>query len=447
MEIEIVKSDKQKSLKISFVKDGDRDVIFLPESRKLTIKLEDDSEESYRLAGGKAMKILEKEEFETVYVKNSEFLSQILEGMLLGSYRFNKYKSKKKDFSVKRIFVEDGDEVENIVHRAKIIASATNFVKDIVNGMPNEMTPLAVVEIAKKLADENNFEIDVLDVNRLTEEKMNALLAVARASSNDPAVVKLAYRPKNAKNKVLLIGKGLTYDSGGLSLKPADSMYTMKSDKSGASAVLGIMKAVSELNIDVEVVGFLGLTENMIGGNAYKPDDVLVARNGVTIEVKNTDAEGRLVLADVLSYAQDIEKDFDYIIDLATLTGAAMIAVGEFTTLAMGHNKKLKKQMLKAGEQSGELMATLPFNRYLEELIDSKIADVANAGATRYGGSLTAGLFLNRFIKEENREKWLHLDIAGPAYVEKDWGYNQYGASGAGVRVLTTFIENLKKGE
>ncbi|MCI0500316.1 MAG: leucyl aminopeptidase, partial [Epsilonproteobacteria bacterium] len=234
------------------------------------------------------------------------------------------------------------------------------------------------------------------------------------------------------------------------SLKPADSMYTMKSDKSGASAVLGILKAISELNINVEVVGFLGLTENMIGGNAYKPDDILVARNGVTIEVKNTDAEGRLVLADVLSYAQDNEKDFDYIVDLATLTGAAIVAVGEFTTLVMGHDKKLKKQMLKAGERSGELMATLPFNRYLEELIESKIADIANAGATRYGGSLTAGLFLNRFIKEENKDKWLHLDIAGPAYVEKDWGYNQYGASGAGVRVLVDFIQNLdnkEKGE
>ena len=312
------------------------------------------------------------------------------------------------------------------------------------------MTPFAVAEIGKKLAEANNLEIDILTGNRLVEENMNALLAVARASSNSPAVVKIAHRPKNAKHKILLIGKGLTYDSGGLSLKPADSMYTMKSDKSGASAVLGILKAISELNINVEVVGFLGLTENMIGGNAYKPDDILVARNGVTIEVKNTDAEGRLVLADVLSYAQDNEKDFDYIVDLATLTGAAIVAVGEFTTLVMGHDKKLKKQMLKAGERSGELMATLPFNRYLEELIESKIADIANAGATRYGGSLTAGLFLNRFIKEENKDKWLHLDIAGPAYVEKDWGYNQYGASGAGVRVLVDFIQNLdnkEKGE
>ncbi len=452
MEIEIVKSDKQKSLKLSIVKqkDGERDVVFLPESRKLTLRLDEDSEDGYRLAGGKAMKILEKEDFETVYIKNSDNLAYILEGILLGSYRFTKYKSKQKEFPVKRIFVEDGEGVDEVVRKTQIIASATNYVKNIVNSMPNEMTPFAVAEIGKKLAEANNLEIDILTGNRLVEENMNALLAVARASSNSPAVVKIAHRPKNAKHKILLIGKGLTYDSGGLSLKPADSMYTMKSDKSGASAVLGILKAISELNINVEVVGFLGLTENMIGGNAYKPDDILVARNGVTIEVKNTDAEGRLVLADVLSYAQDNEKDFDYIVDLATLTGAAIVAVGEFTTLVMGHDKKLKKQMLKAGERSGELMATLPFNRYLEELIESKIADIANAGATRYGGSLTAGLFLNRFIKEENKDKWLHLDIAGPAYVEKDWGYNQYGASGAGVRVLVDFIQNLdnkEKGE
>jgi leucyl aminopeptidase len=311
--------------------------------------------------------------------------------------------------------------------------------------MPNEMTPQNVSKVAEELAKANNLEFSALQVKDMERERMEAFLAVGRASSNPPTLVKLAYRPANSKKRVLLIGKGLTYDSGGLSLKPATAMTTMKSDKSGASAVIGIMKAISELKLDVEVVGFLGLAENMVGGNAYKPDDILRAKNGKTIEVKNTDAEGRLVLADTLVYAQESEPEFDYIIDIATLTGAAVISVGEFTTLAMGHNDKLKEKMLKAGEKSGELVTTLPFNRYLKELIESKVADISNTGATRYGGSLTAGLFLSEFIKEENHNKWLHLDIAGPAYVEREWGYNQFGASGAGVRMVTEFIERLGK--
>jgi leucyl aminopeptidase len=311
--------------------------------------------------------------------------------------------------------------------------------------MPNEATPQKMVKISKKLARENGLKFSTLEAKDLEKEGMNAFLAVGRASSNPPVLVKLAYKPKKAKKKILLIGKGLTYDSGGLSLKPANFMETMKSDKSGASAVLGILKAVSELKLNVEVVGYLGLAENMVGGNAYKPDDVLVAKNGKTIEVQNTDAEGRLVLADTLAFAQEDEKKFDYIFDIATLTGAAVISVGEYTTLTMGHNDKLKTQLIKAGDKSGELVTTLPFNRYLEKQISSKVADISNTGSTRYGSSLTAGLFLSEFIKKSNRDKWLHLDIAGPAYVTHSWGYNQFGASGASVRMITKFIEDLEK--
>jgi leucyl aminopeptidase len=445
MEIEIIKLEKPKSLRLFVVKELERETHFLPESKKLYIKIDDESDEAFRLAGGKAMKILEKEDFHSLIIDGKDKIQYILEGILLGSYRFTKYKSEQKEFPVKRVFVESFDGVDEVVSRAKIITTATNFTKDIVNSMPNEMHPQGVVKVAKELAKTNNLEIDVLEVADLEQEKMNAFVAVGRASSNPPALVKMKYSPKNPKKKILLIGKGLTYDSGGLSLKPADAMKTMKSDKSGASAVLGILKAVSELKLDVEVVGFLGLAENMVGGNAYKPDDILVAKNGKTIEVKNTDAEGRLVLADTLVYAQENEKEFDYIFDIATLTGAAVISVGEFTTLVMGHNDKLKKKILKAGDRSGELMATLPFNRYLKEMIKSKIADLSNTGSTRYGGSLTAGLFLSEFIEEKNMSKWLHLDIAGPAYVEQDWGYNTFGAGGAGVRSVVNFIEKIGK--
>jgi leucyl aminopeptidase len=422
--------------------------------KKLFQKVEDSESEGYRVAGGEALKslkksvelgVLDKSEIETISISEEKHLREVLEGILLADYKFTKYKSEQKKSPIKRVLVKNFSGAEEIVRRSEILVNSTNFTKEIVNSMPNEMTPQRVAEVGEELGKENGLEIVRLLQEDMEAETMELFLAVGRASTNPPTLLKLAYRPENPKKKVLLIGKGLTYDSGGLSLKPADYMKTMKSDKSGASAVLGIMKAVSELKLDIEVVGFLGLAENMVGGNAYKPDDVLTANNGRTVEVLNTDAEGRLVLADTLLYAQKTEKEFDYILDLATLTGAAVVSVGEFTTLIMGNSDEIKEKMLKAGEDSGELVATLPFNKYLRELIDSKVADIANVGSTRYGGSLTAGLFLNEFINKENRDKWLHLDIAGPAYVEKDWAYNSFGAGGAGVRMVVQFLENLEK--
>jgi len=441
MKIKIGKNSK--SVKIVFLKKLDRDVKRV--KKDIYVKVNGSENEDFRLAGGKVMNFLESEDISAISLGNSSKLKYILEGMLLGSYRFTKYKSNPKKFPVKTIFIKNGKGVKKVVKSAEIIATATNFTKDIINSMPQEMNPQEMVKVAKTLAKTHNLKFSTLNQKQLEKEKMNAFVAVGRASSNPPALVKMVHKPKNAKKKILLIGKGLTYDSGGLSLKPAGAMTTMKSDKSGASAVIGIMKAISELNLNVEVVGYLGLAENMVGGNAYKPDDILVARNGKTIEVKNTDAEGRLVLADTLAFAQDDEVKFDYIFNIATLTGAAVVSVGEYTTLTMGHNDKLKSKLLKSGENSGELVTTLPFNRYLKKMIISPVADLSNTGSTRYGGSLTAGLFLSEFIKKKNLNKWLHLDIAGPAYVESDWGYNQYGASGAGVRMVVEFIKSLEK--
>jgi leucyl aminopeptidase len=272
---------------------------------------------------------------------------------------------------------------------------------------------------------------------------MGAMLAVSRASRHKPRLIHLSHKPKNAKKKVVLVGKGLTYDSGGLSLKPSDFMVTMKSDKSGGSAVLGIMDAVAKLNLPIEVHGIVGAVENMIGGDAYKPDDVLYARNGKSIEVRNTDAEGRLVLADCLCYAQDEIKDIDYILDFATLTGACVVGVGEYTNGIMGNNDTLNNKVIKYSLKSGENAALLPFNRYLRKLIKSDIADVCNIASSRYGGAITAGMFLDNFIEEKYKQKWAHIDIAGPAFVESSWGYNPKGASGAGVRLAVEFIKNL----
>jgi leucyl aminopeptidase len=274
---------------------------------------------------------------------------------------------------------------------------------------------------------------------------METLLAVARASRHKPRVIHLTHKPKNPKAVITLVGKGLTYDSGGLSLKPADYMVTMKSDKSGGSAVLGIMKAVAEMNLDVEVHGFVGAVENMIGGDAYKPDDVLVAKNGKTIEIRNTDAEGRLVLADVLCYAQQ-EVQADYLFDYATLTGASVVAVGHYTSSVMGNADEPKDMMITAAKSSGELATKLDFNNYLKKTLKSEIADICNISNIRYGGAITAGQFLEEFIDENHKNKWAHIDIAGPAFVEHIWGENPHGASGAGVRITLRMLEKLARG-
>ena len=300
-----------------------------------------------------------------------------------------------------------------------------------------------MAELAKKIAKDSNLECTIHGEKYLEKNGMNAMLSVGRASIHESKLIHLAYKPENAKKKVVLVGKGLTYDSGGLSLKPADYMVTMKSDKSGGSAVLGIMSAVAKLNLPIEIHGIVGAVENMIGGDAYKPDDVLKAKNGKTIEIRNTDAEGRLVLADCLCYAQDEIEDIDYIFDYATLTGACVVGVGEYTIGVMGNDTILKRDVVANTLQAGEYATTLPFNRFLRKTIKSEIADICNIANTRYGGAITAGLFLDNFIYEENKDKWAHLDIAGPAFVEKAWGYNPHGASGAGVRATLQFFKNL----
>jgi leucyl aminopeptidase len=219
-------------------------------------------------------------------------------------------------------------------------------------------------------------------------------------------------------------------------------MISMKMDKAGACAVLGILKAVSELKLPIEVHGFIGAAENMVNGNSYKPDDVLKAKNGTTIEVRNTDAEGRLVLADTLAYAQQ-EVKADFLFDYATLTGACMVALGPYTVGMMGHSHTLKHQLSKVAAPSGELLASLPFNAHLKKLLKSDIADISNVGSKPYGGAITAGMFLDNFIDEDMKKKWMHFDIAGPAYSESPWDCHPYGATGVGVRFTIEWMRTL----
>jgi len=381
-------------------------------------------------------------------------LRAMVEGMVLGAYSFTRYKSEKHISRIKKVTISlEGYKTHEVslesaaraVHNGEIAGDSTNFTRDIVNTTPDDCYPEVLVKIAKKLSKNSILKCNVLTPKALRKENMHALLAVARASRHKPRVIHLAHTPKNPKAIISLVGKGLTYDSGGLSLKPADYMVTMKSDKSGGSAVLGIMKAVSEMNLPIEVHGFIGAVENMIGGDAYKPDDVLKSKNGKTIEVRNTDAEGRLVLADVLTYAQQ-EVSADYLFDFATLTGACVVGVGQYTSGVMGNNPKISDKVLESSFNAGELATKLDFNRYLAKSLKSEIADICNISNTRYGGAITAGQFLSEFIDTHHKNHWAHIDIAGPAFVEATWGENPHGASGAGVRMMLRLIEKLSRG-
>ena len=434
-------------------------VLVLSEAKRAYVPLSKLDLDELRVAAAKAYNALKSLNIKSIklasYVVECQKLSfeALAEGFLLGSYEFNKYKEKKERYTLKEIIFSteefSGKKVDlkaanEGFKEAEIIASATNFTKDIVNEIPEIYTPQKMAQDALNLAKNiASIKCEVYDEKFLAKENMNAFLAVNRASVHKPRLIHLTYKPKKSKKRIIFVGKGLTYDSGGLSLKPADYMLTMKSDKSGAAAALGIIKGAAELNLPFEIHAILGATENMIGGNAYKPDDVLMSRSGISIEVRNTDAEGRLVLADCLSYAQDFKPDI--LIDMATLTGACVVGLGEYTTGIMGNSDSLKSELKNKIKDSGELATTLDFNPYLSELIKSQIADVSNCASSRYGGAITAGMFLAKFIKDEYKDKWLHLDIAGPAYREKAWGCNQAGASGAGVRMNLYFLQALSK--
>ncbi len=451
----------KKLLKKAGFKGGQDEVCLLLEKNRLYVGSETLKGVGVRSAVATAIRSLLGKKYKTIKIATylshprcTASLRATVEGIVLGSYTFTQYKSKRTKSRIKEVQISTEGYADNYevsleamaraVHNGEISANATNFTRDIVNTTPDDCYPEIMANIAEDLAENSSLKCKVLKPKKLRKEKMETLLAVARASRHKPRVIHLAHKPKNAKAVVTLVGKGLTYDSGGLSLKPADYMVTMKSDKSGGSAVLGIMKAISEMDLPIEVHGFVGAVENMIGGDAYKPDDVLTAKNGKTIEIRNTDAEGRLVLADTLCYAQQ-EVKADYLFDFATLTGACVVGVGHYTSGVMGNADEPKDLVVKLAAQAGELATKLDFNRHLKKTIKSEIADVCNISNTRYGGAITAGQFLSEFIDEDHKDKWAHIDIAGPAFVEHAWAENPHGASGAGVRMMIRLIEKLAR--
>ena len=441
-------------------KGDSEEAIFLASEKYIYVGIESLELDELRTASAKAIKLLKKTNYKSakigLYINkcSKKAIIALIEGFEFGNYEFDKYKSKKEDKKSFEISISSQtyDDKEAQIDKAKIglefaliTSEATNFAKDIVNLAPADYTPIEMAEDAKKLEKLENVTCTIYDETYLKENNMNAFLAVNRASAHPPRLIHAIYKPENAKKKVIFVGKGLTYDSGGLSLKPSDYMVSMKSDKSGGAAALAILKGAANLGLCVEIHAIIGATENMIGGNAYKPDDILVAKNGKTIEVRNTDAEGRLVLADCLCYAQEFKPDL--LIDIATLTGACAVGVGEYTIGVMGHNDELKKTLSKFANMSGELVNPLKFNKYLKKLIKSNIADISNVSSSRYGGAITAGLFLDSFIEDKYKDKWLHLDIAGPAYLEKEWGYNSFGATGASVRMNLYWLNKMSREE
>jgi leucyl aminopeptidase len=363
------------------------------------------------------------------------------EGALLAVYRFDKYLSearrKARPFKTLSLIVPEGRPAARAsVPRARATAEAVCLARDLVNEPALVLTPKEMERRARAVARAGGLSIKVLGPAELKREKMGAYLAVAQGSDNPPRLIHLSYRPGGkSRGRVALVGKGLTFDSGGLSLKSNEFMLDMKCDMSGSAAVLGVMSALPALEPRVEVHGLLAMAENMPSARAYRPGDVLVTRKGKTVEVNNTDAEGRLVLADVLSYAQKLKPTV--MIDLATLTGACVVALGPLCSGVMGNNPGMIEAVLDAASVAGEKMWPLPlFEEYLDQL-KSEVADLKNTGE-RYGGALTAGLFLREFVDE--KLPWVHLDIAGPAFGDKELPYAAKGGTGAGVRTVLEYL-------
>lgn len=356
-----------------------------------------------------------------------DYSEQFTMGAKIADYKFDKYKSEKKDKGVKEVFVEAN---EPAVRRAEKIADAMAFTRNLANEPAQFATPSELAAIACDLG----LETKIYDKDECEKMGMGAFLAVGRGSSQEPKFIHMKYACENPKKKIALVGKGITFDSGGLDIKPASSMLTMKDDMSGAACVLGVMSIIKELAPQVEVHGIIAACENMPGCSAYKPGDVLTAKNGKTIEVDNTDAEGRLTLADALCYA--CELGVDEVFDIATLTGACMVALGSQAAGVMGNDAELVKKLIETAERNGERYWELPLWEEYADSLKSDIADMKNTGS-RWGGAQTAGVFLQKFVKDV---KWAHIDIAGVAFLEKPHKELGKGASGAGVRTLVNYL-------
>lgn len=356
-----------------------------------------------------------------------DYSEQFTMGVHIADYKFDKYKSEKKDNKVEEVYVQAN---ETTVRKTEKIIEAMTFARNLANEPAQFATPSELAAIAQDLG----LETKVYDREECEKMGMGAFLAVGRGSAEEPKFIHMKYPCENPKKRIAIIGKGICFDSGGLDIKPASSMLTMKDDMSGAACVLGVMSVLKEFNPQVEVHGIIAACENMPGGKAYKPGDILTAKNGKTIEIDNTDAEGRLTLADALCYA--CELNVDEVIDLATLTGACMVALGTQAAGIMGNDEELIRNLIDTAKRSGEKFWQLPLWEEYFDSLKSDVADMKNSGA-RWGGASAAGVFLQKFVKDV---KWAHIDIAGTAFLDKPQKEFISGATGAGVRTILKYI-------
>jgi leucyl aminopeptidase len=365
----------------------------------------------------------------------------VVEGAILGTYTFDRYKREKSDKHVQTLQLAEPDgrhrrEAADGARRGEVFARATWLARDLINAPANDVNPAHLAKVALDLAKEAGLGVQVFERADCRKMSMGAFLGVAAGSEQPPKFIHLTYTPKGrSRRRVAVIGKGITFDSGGLDLKTAEGMLRMKDDMAGAAAVLGIMKALPQLAPAVEVHGLIAATENMPSGTATRPGDILKAMNGTTIEIGNTDAEGRLTLADAICYASQ-KVGADEIIDMATLTGACVVALGPLCSGLFANDQALANRLLAAAETAGERVWQLPLIDEYREHLKSDVADLNNVGP-RGGGAINAGLFLKEFAGDK---PWAHLDIAGPAFIEKDTPLGPKGATGYAVRTILTYL-------
>jgi leucyl aminopeptidase len=370
-------------------------------------------------------------------------LRYVAEGVVLGAYRFSKYftgdRKPKAELGTVTIGLGSKAKIAR-PHKAAVelgqsVAAAVSLARDLVNEPPNELYPARLAEGAQKMAKETGLKCLVFDKKEIEKRGMKLLAAVGQGSVHDPRFIHLSYTPKKAKKKLVFVGKGLTFDSGGLCIKPAPGMGEMKSDMAGSANVIGLMAAVAAIKPNVEVHGIIASAENMPDGNAYRPGDVFGSLDGKTVEIINTDAEGRLVLADALAYARTLEPDV--LLDNATLTGACVVALGKTCSGFYATTDRLANQFAGAAKDAGEQFWRLPLLDDLKEQLRSDIADLKHTG-DRWGGSITAALFLKEFV---GNCAYIHADIAGPALADRAHGFYPKGGTGHGVLTFLRFIE------
>ena len=369
----------------------------------------------------------------------AETASAFVEGYILGSYRFDRYKSNGQRSKTKTVLLTTGrgwDErtVKRAIDRAEVVANGTTLARDVTNTPAGDFFPDSFAVEARRIAKTLPLTVRVLNEKQLRAGGYGGIIGVGQGSAKPPRLVEIRYRPQGAKRHVALVGKGITFDSGGINLK-SDGLDWMKMDMGGGAAVLGAMQAIGKLKPKVAVTGLICSAENMPGGRALHPGDVIKMKGGQTVEIGNTDAEGRLVMADGISHAIDMKADV--VVDIATLTGACMIALGDRAFGVMGNDQREVDKVLKAAEDAGEKGWQLPLYEEYRKKIDSEIADMRNIG-DRFGGAITAGLFLKEFAGDT---PWVHIDIAGPARSTADEFDTPKGATGSGVRTLVRWVE------